>query len=57
MKTRKKELDVDFIGGSEPLTKEEEKRISDLIKSRKAKQKVTAQKSKTKLTTKKKVTA
>ncbi|MEJ7643741.1 MAG: hypothetical protein WKF87_04050 [Chryseolinea sp.] len=57
MKTRKKELDVDFIGGSGPLTKEEEKRISDLIKSRKAKQKVTAQKSKTKLTTKKRVTA
>jgi hypothetical protein len=57
MKTRKKELDVDFIGGSGPLTKEEEKRISDIIKSRKAKQKVTAQKSKTKLTTKKKVTA
>jgi hypothetical protein len=56
MKTRKKELDVDFIGGSAPLTKEEEKRISDIIKSRKAKQKVTAQKSK-KLGTKKKVTA
>jgi len=57
MKTRKKELDVDFIGGSVPLTKEEEKRISDIIKSRKAKQKVTTQKSKTKLRTKKKVTA
>lgn len=57
MKTRKKELDVDFIGGSAPLTKEEEQRISDIIKSRKAKQKVTARKSKTKLTTKKKVTA
>jgi predicted polyphosphate/ATP-dependent NAD kinase len=57
MKTRKKELDVDYIGGSGPLTKEEEKRISDIIKSRKSKQKVTAKKSKTKLTSKKKVTA
>jgi hypothetical protein len=57
MKTRKKELDVDFIGGSEPLTKEEEKRISEIIKSRKSKQNVTAKKSKTKLTSKKKVTA
>jgi predicted polyphosphate/ATP-dependent NAD kinase len=57
MKTRKKELDVDFIGGSGPLTKEEEKRISDIIRSRKSKQKVTAKKSKTKLTSKKKVTA
>jgi hypothetical protein len=65
MKTRKKELDVDFIGGSGLLTKEEEKRISDIIKSRKSKQKVTgkskqkvtAKKSKTKLTSKKKVTA
>jgi predicted polyphosphate/ATP-dependent NAD kinase len=57
MKTRKKELDVDYIGGSEPLTKEEEKRISEIIKSRKAKQKVTAKKSRTKLTAKKKVTS
>ena len=57
MKTRRKELNVDFIGGSGPLTKEEEKRISDIIKSRKAKEKVTAQKSKPKLTSKKKVTA
>ena len=50
-------MNVDFIGGSGPLTKEEEKRISDIIKSRKAKEKVTAQKSKPKLTSKKKVTA
>jgi hypothetical protein len=57
MKTKKKELDVDFIGGSGPLTKEEEKRISEIIKSRKSRQKVTAKKSKTKLTSKKKVTA
>lgn len=57
MKTRKKELDVDFIGGSGPLTKEEEKRISDIIKSRKSKLKPTPKKSNTKLTSKKKVTA
>lgn len=57
MKIRKKELDVDFIGGLGPLTKEEEKRISDIIKSRKSKLKPTQKKSKTKLTSKKKVTA
>ena len=57
MKTRKNELDVDFIGGSGPLTKEEEKRISDLIKSQKAKQKLTSQKTRRKLTSKKRVTA
>ncbi len=28
----KKELDVDFIGGQEPLTKEEEKRLSEYFK-------------------------
>jgi len=55
MKTRKKELDVDFIGGTSPLTKEEEKRISDIIKSHKAKQE--AHRPKRKLTTKKRVTA
>ena len=37
MKTRKNELDVDFIGGAGPLTKEEEKRISEVIKALKAK--------------------
>ena len=57
MKTRKNELDVDFIGGSGPLTKEEEKRISDFIKSHKAKLKLTSQKARRKLTTKKRVTA
>ena len=56
MKTRKNELDVDFIGGSGPLTKEEEKRISDFIKSHKAKLKLTSQKARRKLTTKKRVT-
>ncbi len=34
--TRKKiELDVDFIGGQEGLTKEEEKALSDFFKKRK----------------------
>ncbi len=55
MRTRKKELDVDFIGGIGSLTEEEEKRISDIIKSQKAKQ--AAQRLKRKLTTKKRVTA
>lgn len=56
MKTRKNELDVDFIGGVGPLTKEEEKRISEVIKMLKAK-KSTTRKPTRKLTTKKKVTA
>jgi len=33
----KTELNVDFIGGQEPLTKDEEKAISDYIKAKKAK--------------------
>jgi hypothetical protein len=32
---KKKELEVDFIGGAGPLTKEEEKLISDFINARK----------------------
>ncbi|CAN5492823.1 hypothetical protein BH11BAC3_BH11BAC3_29420 [soil metagenome] len=43
MKQSKNELDVDSIGGSGPLTKEEEKAISEYIKSskeRKQKQQV-----------------
>jgi len=35
MKENKKELDVDFIGGLGPLTKEEEKAISEFIKASK----------------------
>ena len=35
---RKNELDVDFIGGEGPLTKEEEKAISDYISAQKAKE-------------------
>ena len=35
MKNNKNELDVDFIGGEGPLTKEEEKAISEFIKASK----------------------
>ena len=35
MKQNKNELDVDFIGGMGALTKEEEKAISEFIKSSK----------------------
>jgi hypothetical protein len=35
MKPNKNELDVDFIGGLGPLTKEEEKAISEFIKASK----------------------
>lgn len=37
MKTKKIELDVDFIGEQTSLTKEEEKAISDFIKRNKSK--------------------
>ena len=37
MKQNKNELDVDFIGGLVPLTKAEEKAISEFIKAEKAK--------------------
>ncbi len=45
MKHNKNELDVDFIGGLEPLTKEEEKAISEFIKASKERR----QKQKTRL--------
>jgi len=35
MKTRKTELDVDFIGGQEPLTRAEEQALSEYFKKRK----------------------
>lgn len=35
MKAKKIELDVDYIGGQEPLTAEEEKALSDFLKKRK----------------------
>ena len=38
MKRRNKELKVDVIGGLGPLTKEDEKAISDFIQARKKKQ-------------------
>ncbi len=34
MKTEKKELDVDYIGGQGPLTPTEEKAISEFIRQR-----------------------
>ncbi len=41
MKNKAKELDVDFIGGqNNPLTKEEEKAISDFIRADKEKRKL-----------------
>lgn len=36
MKKKQEELDVDFIGGVRPLTKEDEQAISEFIKSRKS---------------------
>ena len=48
MKTKKVELDVDFIGGQTALTKEEEKTVSEYIKNRKSKKtKKTSHKAKT----------
>ena len=47
MKTKKKELDVDYIGEQRDLTKEEEKAISDFIKQDKTK-KIKRSSSKTK---------
>jgi hypothetical protein len=37
MKTRKVELDVDFIGGQTSLTKEEEKALSEYIRKHNSK--------------------
>jgi len=34
-KSKSKELDVDFIGGQGPLTKEEEQKISEYLRSQK----------------------
>jgi hypothetical protein len=48
MKTKKIELDVDFIGGQTSLTKEEEKTITEYIKKGKSKKtKKTSHKAKT----------
>ena len=35
MKNKSKELDVDFIGGENPMTKEEEKAISEFLNAQK----------------------
>jgi len=37
MKKNKNELDVDFIGGQAPLTRQEDKAISEYIKANKTK--------------------
>jgi hypothetical protein len=55
MKTKKHELDVDFIGGKESLTKEEEKLITEFINSRKKKIKNVAPKKKVATSKKSKV--
>ena len=39
MKNKEKELDVDFIGGQEPMTKEEELAITRFIRTDKEKRK------------------
>jgi hypothetical protein len=36
MKHKSIELDVDYIGGQDPMTKEEEKAISEFIKAHKS---------------------
>jgi hypothetical protein len=56
MKKRINELNVDFIGGVGPLTKDEEKRISEVIKMLKAKKNPTRKPTR-KVTSKKKVVA
>lgn len=62
MKHKQTELDVDFIGGEGPLTREEEKAISEYIKKQKllrTKKLLQAKKSlrKTSIHSQKKVTA
>ncbi|HEX8315205.1 MAG TPA: hypothetical protein VF609_09435 [Flavisolibacter sp.] len=50
MKQHKDELDVDFIGGTIPLTKEEEKAISEFIKASKERRKKPATRQKSRPT-------
>jgi hypothetical protein len=40
MKNKSKELDVDFIGGQKPMTKEEELAISEFIRADKEKRRL-----------------
>lgn len=56
MKTKKAELDVDFIGGQGSLTKEEEQALSEFFRSRKS-QRTDLGKSRKKVFTRKKVAA
>lgn len=55
MKTKNKELDVDFIGSQEPLSREEEKNISDYLtvnkKDRKRKTPISSKRTVAKKTT------
>ena len=44
MKTKKEELDIDFIGEQTSLTKEEEKKLSDYFKQKKASLKLSERK-------------
>jgi hypothetical protein len=46
MKRKSKELDVDFIGGQDPMTKVEEKAISEFLKAQKLLKKKKQSKSK-----------
>jgi hypothetical protein len=52
MKQHKNELGVDFIGGTTPLTKEEEKTITEFIKASKDRQQKEASRRKTRTTNK-----
>jgi hypothetical protein len=49
MKTARKELEVDFIGGQEPLTVQEENALSAYFKKKKSKKALLSEKKKTKL--------
>ncbi len=40
MKNKSKDLDVDFIGGQKPMTKEEEHAISEFIRADKEKRRL-----------------
>ena len=55
MKTKKAELDVDFIGGQSALTAAEEKALSDFFKQRKISSSNTAVKQKRRSSTRQKV--
>lgn len=57
MKNKQKELDVDFIGGQKPMTKEEELAISEFIRADKEKRRLKSlRRTKTKTTQRSKQT-